>query len=110
MQATTALSGRPYGLDWLRIGAFSLLIHYHVGMFFMPWGWHVKAATPVTGAVWPMMAVNPWRLMLLFVISVVVSHTLFTKLAAPGASAASLSARPLVPLLAGTPLFVAPQP
>ena len=69
MQATTAMTGRQYGLDWLRIGAFALLILYHIGMFFVPWGWHVKAAVPVDWAVWPMMAVNPWRLMLLFVIS-----------------------------------------
>lgn len=76
----------------------------------MPWGWHVKAAQPVEWAVWPMMAVNPWRLMLLFVISGVVSRALLAKLAAPGAFAASRSARLLVPLLAGMVLFVAPQP
>ncbi len=110
MQATTAMTGRQYGLDWLRIGAFALLILYHIGMFFVPWGWHVKAAQPVEWAVWPMMAVNPWRLMLLFVISGVVSRALLAKLAAPGAFAASRSVRLLVPLLAGMVLFVAPQP
>jgi len=110
MQATTVMNGRQYGLDWLRIGAFALLILYHIGMFFVPWGWHVKAAQPVEWAVWPMMAVNPWRLMLLFVISGVVSRALLAKLAAPGAFAASRSARLLVPLLAGMVLFVAPQP
>jgi hypothetical protein len=26
---------RLYGLDWLRIGAFALLILYHIGMFFL---------------------------------------------------------------------------
>ena len=110
MQATTAMTGRQYGLDWLRIGAFALLILYHIGMFFVPWGWHVKNAAPVEWAVWPMMAVNPWRLMLLFVISGVVSRALLAKLAAPGAFAASRSARLAVPLLAGMVLFVAPQP
>lgn len=76
MQAATAMTGRQFGLDWLRICAFALLILYHIGMFFVPWGWHVKAAEPVEWAVWPMMAVNPWRLMLLFVISGVVSRVL----------------------------------
>ena len=110
MQATTAMMGRQYGLDWLRIAAFALLILYHIGMFFVPWGWHVKAAAPVEWAVWPMMAVNPWRLLLLFVISGVVSRALLAKLAAPRAFAASRSIRLLVPLLAGMVLFVAPQP
>lgn len=110
MQATTAMTGRQYGLDWLRIGAFALLILYHIGMFFVPWGWHVKAAEPVAWAVWPMMAVNPWRLLLLFVISGVVSRALLAKLAAPGGFAASRSARLLVPLAAGMAVFVAPQP
>lgn len=110
MQATTAISGRQYGLDWLRIGAFALLMLYHIGMFFVPWGWHIKSATPVEWAIWPMMAVNPWRLMLLFVISGVVSRALLAKLASPGGFAASRSARLAVPLLAGMVLFVAPQP
>lgn len=110
MQATSAMTGRQYGLDWLRIGAFALLILYHIGMFFVPWGWHVKAAAPVEWAVWPMMAVNPWRLLLLFLISGVVSRALLAKLAAPRAFATSRSIRLLVPLLAGMLVFVAPQP
>ena len=32
---------RRYDLDWLRIIAFGLLILYHVGMFYVTWGWHV---------------------------------------------------------------------
>jgi len=31
-------STRHYGMDWLRIGAFALLILYHIGMYFVPWG------------------------------------------------------------------------
>lgn len=110
MQAATGTHGRQYGLDWLRIGAFALLILYHIGMFFVPWGWHVKAAEPVEWATWPMMAINPWRLMLLFVISGVVSRALLTKLSGPGAFARSRTVRLVVPLLAGMALFVAPQP
>jgi hypothetical protein len=110
MQAATDLTGRQYGLDWLRIGAFALLILYHIGMFFVPWGWHVKASEPVDWAIWPMMAVNPWRLLLLFVISGFVSRALLAKLATPGGFARSRSARLAIPLLAGMILFVAPQP
>jgi peptidoglycan/LPS O-acetylase OafA/YrhL len=37
--------GRRTDLDWIRIGAFALLILYHVGMFYVPsdWDWHVKS-------------------------------------------------------------------
>lgn len=110
MQGKTHLTGRQYGLDWLRIGAFGLLILYHIGMFFVPWGWHVKAAEPVEWAGWPMMAINPWRLLLLFVISGVVSRALLAKLGTARAFAESCSVRLAVPLLAGMVLFVAPQP
>lgn len=110
MQANMAVKGRQYGLDWLRIGAFALLIFYHVGMFFVPWGWHVKAAEPAEWAVWPMIAVNPWRLLLLFVISGIVSRALMAKLVTPGSFAKSRSARLAVPLVAGMVVFVAPQP
>ena len=35
---------RRYDLDWVRIGAFMLLIVYHVGMYYVTWDWHVKSA------------------------------------------------------------------
>jgi len=100
---------RLYGLDWLRIGAFALLILYHIGMFFVPWDWHVKTAEPQEWLELPMMAVNPWRLALLFVISGYASRILLARTAARGAFARSRSARLLVPLAAGMTLFVAPQ-
>ena len=33
---------RRVDLDWIRIGAFVLLILYHVGMFYVTWDFHVK--------------------------------------------------------------------
>ena len=42
MQATATPPDRLYYIDWLRIGAFALLVLYHVGMVYVPWGWHVK--------------------------------------------------------------------
>jgi hypothetical protein len=101
---------RRYGLDWLRIGAFGLLIFYHIGMFFVPWEWHVKTAEPLTWVEVPMLAANAWRLGLLFLISGVASRVLLSKLGAPATFARSRSLRLVVPLLAGAALFVAPQP
>ena len=60
---------RRYDLDWLRVIVFTLLIFYHVGMFFVPWGWHVKNNEIYDWLRWPMMFLNQWRLPMLFVIS-----------------------------------------
>ena len=61
---------RRYDLDWLRITAFGLLIGYHVGMLYVPWAFHVKSEyRGGPGLVALMLASNPWRLPLLFVIS-----------------------------------------
>lgn len=63
------MTDRRYDLDWLRIAAFALLILYHVGMFYVSWGWHVKSSR-ASEAIEPLMLfVNPWRLTLLFLIS-----------------------------------------
>jgi peptidoglycan/LPS O-acetylase OafA/YrhL len=107
--ASAAGEDRLYGLDWLRIGAFALLILYHIGMFFVPWDWHVKTAEPQEWLELPMTAVNPWRLALLFVISGYASRILLAKTSERSAFARSRSVRLLVPLAAGMALFVAPQ-
>lgn len=101
---------RHYGLDWLRIGAFGLLIFYHIGMFFVPWEWHVKTAQPLEWVELPMQATNAWRLALLFLISGVASRFLLDKIARAGSFARQRTVRLLIPLLAGIVLFVAPQP
>jgi hypothetical protein len=103
-------NGRRFGLDWLRIAAFGLLIFYHIGMFFVPWDWHVKTARPIAWIELPMLALNPWRLTLLFVVSGIASRVLLGKVARPGGFARQRTARLLIPLLAGMILFVAPQP
>lgn len=33
-------------VDWLRIGAFALLVLYHVGMVYVTWDFHVKHPPP----------------------------------------------------------------
>ena len=70
---------RHYGMDWLRIGAFALLILYHIGMVFVPWGFHVKTAQPIDWVAIPMLATNPWRLTLLFVVSGYASRALLAQ-------------------------------
>lgn len=60
---------RRYDLDWLRVIVFGLLIFYHVGMFFVPWGWHLKNNEIYDWLRWPMLFLNQWRLPILFMIS-----------------------------------------
>lgn len=97
---------RRYDLDWLRIIAFGLLIFYHVGMFYVTWGWHVKSvyASP---AVEPLMeVVAPWRLALLFFISGVAIRFATDKAESLGRFAWSRVVRLGVPLLFGIYLWV----
>ncbi len=60
---------RRYDLDWLRVLVFGLLIFYHVGMLFVPWGFHIKNNITYDWLVYPMLFLNQWRLPILFVIS-----------------------------------------
>ncbi|HEX8232243.1 MAG TPA: acyltransferase family protein [Caulobacteraceae bacterium] len=72
--------GRRLDLDWLRIGAFATLILYHVGMFYVPWDWHVKSPRQIDELVWPMSFFSPWRLTLLFLVSGAATRYLADKL------------------------------
>ena len=60
---------REFGLDWLRVIAFVILIGYHTGMYFVPWPWSVKNNRIYEGITWEMIFFNLWRLPLLFFIS-----------------------------------------
>lgn len=101
---------RHYGMDWLRIGAFALLIFYHIGMFFVPWGWHVKTAHPIGWVTIPMLASNAWRLPLLFVVSGYTSAALLAREGRLGSFLASRSARLLIPLAFSVIVVIPPQP
>lgn len=70
---------RRYDLDWLRVIVFALLIFYHVGMFFVPWGWHIKNDIIYEWLRWPMLFLNQWRLPILFVISGMGTYYAFSK-------------------------------
>ncbi|MGA0604829.1 acyltransferase family protein [Phenylobacterium sp. VNQ135] len=101
-------SSRRHDLDALRVGAFMLLILYHLGMFYVPWGWHVKSDHIVPALELPMGLLNPWRLTLLFVISGAATRFMMERLTA-GRLAAQRSQRLLIPLLFGMLVIVAPQ-
>jgi glucan biosynthesis protein C len=81
--ASPSRGGRHFGMDWLRIGAFQLLILYHIGMYFVPWEWHVTADQTVPWAVLPMVAINAWRLTLLFTVSGFASAAMLARTALP---------------------------
>jgi surface polysaccharide O-acyltransferase-like enzyme len=102
-------TARRYDLDWLRIIAFGLLILYHVGMFYVTWGWHVKSnyASPTVEPL--MRLVNPWRLALLFFISGVAIRFATDKAQSLGKFAWSRIARLGLPLLFGIYVWVMPQ-
>ena len=100
---------RHYGMDWLRIGAFALLILYHVGMVFVPWGFHIKAPQTSEAVTIPMMGANAWRLTLLFVVSGFASRAILLRAPGLGGFVRSRSARLLVPLLFGVVVIVPPQ-
>lgn len=101
---------RHYGMDWLRIGAFQLLILYHVGMAFVPWAYEVKMGAPVAWATIPMLITNPWRLSLLFVVSGYASAAMLARAGGPGAFVRRRLARLGLPLLFGMVVVVTPQP
>jgi len=100
------LTTRRYDLDWLRIIAFGLLIFYHVGMFYVTWGWHVKSVY-ASASVEPLMRlVAPWRLALLFFISGVAIRFATDKTESLGRFAWSRVVRLGLPLLFGIYVWV----
>jgi hypothetical protein len=91
---------RHYGLDWLRIGAFGLLIFYHIGMVFSPWRWVIKAPDTLDWLAVPMALLTPWRLPLLFAVSGYASRRLYDKSPSVRAFLGSRNKRLLIPLAA----------
>ncbi len=102
-------SKRRYDLDWLRVIAFGLLIFYHVGMFYVSWGWHVKSVYAGPAAEWLMILVNPWRLALLFFISGVAIRFATDKASSRLSFARARLYRLGLPILGGIFVLVAPQ-
>ena len=99
---------RHYGLDWLRIGAFLLLMLYHAAMVFVTGDWLVKLAQ-VEWLSFPMLFLAPWRLGVLFIVAGFASRALLAKLEQPGAFALERTRRLLLPLLFAMALIIPPQ-
>jgi surface polysaccharide O-acyltransferase-like enzyme len=109
MPTAAPSSSRLLFLDWLRIGAFALLVLYHVGMYYVSWGWHVKSAD-AGPALEPWMRLSsPWRLSLLFLISGAATSFMLLRDGASAALLGSRSKRLLWPLLFGMAVIVPPQ-
>jgi hypothetical protein len=106
---STAPSARRADLDWIRVGAFALLILYHVGMFYVTWDWHVKSPRANPGLEPLMVLTNPWRLTLLFFVSGAATRFMFDKQPQAGGLARSRIARLLPPLLLAMFVIVPPQ-
>lgn len=101
-------SDRRYDLDWIRVGAFFLLILYHVGMFYVPWDWHVKSPRPVEALEPLMQLTNPWRLTLLFLVSGAATRFMADKVTVGGLTKARIG-RLLPPLVFAMFVIVPPQ-
>jgi glucans biosynthesis protein C len=108
MTLPTPVPERRVDLDWLRIAAFGLLIFYHVGMFYVTWGFHVKSSRASPDIEPLMLLVNPWRLTLLFLISGVATRFMLDKMRS-GVFLGARSSRLLIPLVFGMLVIVPPQ-
>jgi len=102
-----ASTDRRIDLDWLRILAFGVLILFHVGMYYVTWGWHVKSPF-ASHALEPLMMLSaPWRLSLLFFVSGCATAFLHARTAA--GFVRSRTQRLLIPLALGLWVIVPPQ-
>lgn len=99
---------RRHDIDWIRVMVFDLLILYHVGMFFVPWGWHIKNNVISEAFVVPMAFINQWRLPILFVISGMGTRFALSYRTG-GEFISERTKRLLIPLLFGSLIIVAPQ-
>lgn len=109
-----ATESRLFFIDWLRILAFGLLVPYHVGMYYVSWGWHVKSPAASETLEPLMLMSSPWRLGLLFFVGGVALAQAWGREQSqrPGQPSGLLrqrSARLLLPLVFGMLIIVPPQ-
>ena len=99
---------RRYDIDWIRVIVFDILIIYHVGMFFVPWEWHIKNNDIVEWTQYPMRFINQWRIPILFVVSGMGTRFALSYRSGGQYIRERLS-RLLIPLIAGILIIVPPQ-
>jgi len=103
---------RRHDIDALRALAFALLILYHWCMLYVggeDWGWHLKSPHLAEWLQLPMLAVNRWRMDLIFLISGLSVHFLLRGTTV-GRFVALRSWRLLLPLVFGMLVVVPIQP
>lgn len=103
------MPSRRFDLDWLRVGAFGLLIFYHIGMLYVAnWGFHFKSQYQWQGLEMAMLFVSPWRMAILWLISGIAIKFLLVKVSIERFLFLR-SVRLLLPLLFGVLVVVPPQ-
>lgn len=92
---------RRHDLDALRVIALVLLIAYHCAMLYVAeWEWHLKSSYLAEWLQWPMLAMNRWRMALLFLVSGL-AIGLYQPARHPGRFAWERTVRLFVPLVFG---------
>lgn len=100
---------RRHDIDALRVIAFALLILYHTAMAYVAeWDFHLKSAYTFEWLQWPMIALNRWRMPLLFMISGIALGLAHPE-RGPWRLAVQRSWRLLVPLVFGMFVVVSVQ-
>jgi glucan biosynthesis protein C len=99
---------RRADIDWIRVGAFGLLIIYHVGLYYAPWDWHVHSPRTFEWLRYGALITNPWRLTLLFLVSGVALRFMSRRMTAVQVVRAR-AARLIPPFLFGVLVLVPPQ-
>jgi glucans biosynthesis protein C len=105
---STPPSSRRADIDWIRVAAFGLLIIYHVGLVYAPWDWHVHSPHTIEALRYAALAMNPWRLTLLFFVSGVALRFM-SRNRRPFAAIGQRLTRLVPPFLFGVLVLVPPQ-
>ncbi len=100
---------RHYGMDVLRIAAFAILILYHSALYFSPGKWVVHANDTFEWLQYPLQAITPWRLMVLFAVSGFATAALLARIESPMKLLHERSKRILIPLAFGMIVLVPVQ-
>lgn len=108
MSKNFTASERFYYLDWLRVFAFTLLFLLHSTQVFSSWGFWLESyeTSPVIDIF--LLAIKPWRMPLLFIISGAAVFFLFKKRTLMQLIR-ERTIRLLVPLIAAMVLVIPPQ-
>ena len=100
------MTERKYFLDWLRVAAFFCLILFHVGCLYASWTYNLKSLRLPPHVDDILLALHPWRMALLFLISGVAARHFIDRKGA-GAFAGDRLRR-LVPVMVFASLVVIP--